>query len=90
MKKFLTKEVRNFDFLNFISLMLSSFVSDILVLVSSQISSVGVDFGVVGQCCPLLEKLTVSKEPSRTVTLPNNKAPIYSELQELKVMNDKL
>jgi len=53
--------------------------------VLSQISSTGVDFGVVGQCCPLLEKLTVSKEPSRTVTLPNTEAPIYAELQELKV-----
>jgi hypothetical protein len=39
----------------------------------------------VGQCCPLLKKLTVSKEPSRTVTLPNTEAPIYAELQELKV-----
>lgn len=39
----------------------------------------------MGQCCPLLKKLTVSKEPSRTVTLPNTEAPIYTELQELKV-----
>ena len=57
----------------------------IFALVPSQISSTGVDFGVVGQCCPLLEKLTVSKEPSRTVTLTNTKAAIYTELQELKV-----
>jgi len=54
-------------------------------LVQLEISSTGVDFGVVGQCCPLLEKLTVSKEPSRTVTLPNTEAPIYAELQELKM-----
>jgi hypothetical protein len=57
----------------------------LFALVPSQISSTGVDFGVVGQCCPLLEKLTVSKEPSRTVTLTNTKAAIYTELQELKV-----
>ncbi|XP_069691323.1 uncharacterized protein [Periplaneta americana] len=54
-------------------------------LVHLQISSVGVDFGIVGQCCPLLEKLTVSKEPSRTVTLPPNRGPLYTELQELKM-----
>ena len=57
----------------------------LFALVPSQISSTGVDFGVVGQCCPLLEKLTVSKEPSRIVTLPNTETPIYTELQELKV-----
>ncbi|PSN48760.1 hypothetical protein C0J52_05185 [Blattella germanica] len=50
-----------------------------------QISSAGIDLGIVGQCCPLLEKLTVSKNPSRTVSLPPNKAPIYTKLQELKV-----
>ena len=54
-------------------------------LVPSQISSTGVDFGIVGQCCPLLEKLIVSKEPSRTVTLQNMDTLIYTELQELKV-----
>lgn len=57
----------------------------LFVLAPSQISSTGIDFGIVGQCCPLLEKLTVSKEPSRTVTLTNTEAPIYTELQELKV-----
>jgi len=67
----------------FIALILCSCF--LFALVPSQITSTGVDFGVVGQCCPLLEKLTVSKEPSRTVTLPNTEAPIYTELQELKV-----
>ncbi|KDR06887.1 uncharacterized protein LOC110840421 isoform X2 [Zootermopsis nevadensis] len=54
-------------------------------LIQLQISSTGVDLGVVGQCCRLLEKLIVSEVPSETVTLPTNRTLIYTELQELKV-----
>lgn len=84
--KSLTSKLRNFDSLNFTLLILCSIIIHLFLLVLFQISSAGVDFGVVGQCCPLLERLIVSKEPSRTVTLPPNMAPIYTQLQELKVM----
>ncbi|XP_033608169.1 uncharacterized protein LOC111866501 isoform X2 [Cryptotermes secundus] len=55
-------------------------------LVQLHISSPGVDVGIVGQCCPLLGKLTVTEDPSRTVTIPNSETPIYSKLQELKMV----
>jgi hypothetical protein len=63
----------------------STALSLIFVFIHSQISSPGVDVGLVGQCCPLLGKLTVTEDPSRTVTLPNSETPLYGKLQELKV-----
>nr|CAD7440460.1 unnamed protein product [Timema bartmani] len=44
-----------------------------------------VDFGIVGQFCPLLEKLKVGKEPLRAVTLPSDDTKLYSRLQDLKI-----
>ncbi|XP_049951716.1 uncharacterized protein LOC126458604 isoform X1 [Schistocerca serialis cubense] len=52
-------------------------------LVELQLASGGVDLGLVAQCCPLLEKLTVTAEPLRACTI--RVSPIFPKLKDIKV-----